>query len=104
MAQKTNLVVAAGKIKAAIEEFVAPAEKVNIRIFASSPGLLRAFVGSDKFKGLSPMARQRAIWKYLDGRLNWDYRRFCAAVHALDVKEFQERTLPSWDNGGGNGV
>lgn len=95
MGKTSDMIAAAKLLKAALESFVDPSERMNILVFQSSPGNLRAFVGTNKFKGKGPAQRQNEIWTFLKNKVASDQLQHCIGVHTLDAGEYEEATFPS---------
>ncbi|MFH0980963.1 MAG: hypothetical protein V2A79_05440 [Planctomycetota bacterium] len=94
MGKATDLVKAAEAIREALVAFVAAGEKDYVHVFESSPGHLRAVVGSDQFKNVGITERQERIWNHLKSKVAAEHLRFCWGIHPLDIEEYYEEHFP----------
>lgn len=68
---------------------MAPDESENIFVSQSSPNRFRVFLGSDRFKGVGMVERQKLVWDYLSPKLPPEVLDYCAAIHPHTVEEFE---------------
>ena len=94
MAKKADLIQAADAIRQAILDFVPETEPDKIRVFESSPGILRVVVGSTVFRDMGISKRQETIWKHLRKNVEEVHLRYCLGVHVLDLEEYAAEFFP----------
>lgn len=94
MGKGADLVRAAGEIERALSVFVGEDEKEMVYVYQSSPGLLRAVVGSDKFRNVGASERQKMIWKHLKNNVSEADLHVCWGVYPMDPEEYYEEHSP----------
>lgn len=93
MVAKTSIVDAAEAIHEAFRRFVKQKETDYIQVFESSPGFLRAVIGSDRFKGIGLAERQEIVWEYLNQNVDRAFLAYCFDVQPLDVRTYKEHVF-----------
>ncbi len=94
MGKGADLARAAHGIEKALIDFVGEDEREFVHVFESSPGHLRAVVGSDRFKNTNVTRRQEIIWNHLKEKVSAHDLRLLWGVHPLDRDEYYEEHSP----------
>lgn len=94
MGKAADLVQAAKSIEKALREFVHEDEREFVHVFESTPGFLRAVVGSNKFKTIGITERQNVIWRFLKEKVGAEHLQFCWGIHPMDVDEYYDQHVP----------
>ena len=94
MGKGADLARAASAIAEALQRYVEATERGQVHVFESSPGHLRAVVGSVKFRKMDVTERQKQIWKYLNENVDAKHLASLWGVHPLDDDEYHEEHSP----------
>lgn len=90
-----DLAKAARNIERTLRDFVGEREVGMVHVFESSPGLLRAVVGSARFRNMGLTERQKVVWEYLKAHMDEADLQVCWGVHPMDPEEYNEEHLPT---------
>lgn len=91
MVAKATLKDAKSEITAALRGIF---EKVSdqsprVHVYETEWGHLRALIGHDGFRSMSPVERQENVWAMLREVVDDIYLAHLAAVHPMDIEEYE---------------